>query len=114
MLAAIFLLLTIAAAFGAAVLVACCVLLVRRRSRAWGLAIVAGGLLGAALMFGAYALYSLFVSSGGVSLVGRSAAVIVAAGFGGGGIIGAVALLFLHLLQSPNRWSDRHRLGRAP
>ena len=114
MLAAIFLLLTVAAAFGAAMLVASCVLLVRRRSRAWGFAVVAGGLLGAALAFGAYAFYVLVVASGNEALIGRTAAVLIAAGFGGGGVFGALVLLLVHLLQSPNRWSDRHRLGRTP
>jgi len=114
MLAAIFLLLTIAAAFGAALLVASCVLMVRRRSRAWGFAVVTGGLLGAALAFGAYAFYVLVLASGNEPLIGRKVAVVIAAGFGGGGIFGALVLLLVHLLQSPNRWSDRHRVGRTP
>ena len=114
MLSVIFLLLTVAAAFGAALLVASCVLLVRRKYRAWGLAVVAGGVLGAALAFGAYAFYGLVVASGHDVLLGRSSAVLIAAGFGGGGIFGALVLMLVHLLQSPNRWSDRHRLGRTP
>jgi len=54
------------------------------------------------------------VASGNEVLIGRTMAVLIAAGFGGGGIFGALVLLLVHLLQSPNRWSDRHRVGRAP
>jgi hypothetical protein len=113
MLAAFFALLTIAAAFGAALLVASCVLLVRRKSRAWGFAVVTGGLLGAVLAFAVFGFFVLVLKSGSEALLSERAGVFLAAGFGGGGLFGAAVLLLVHVLQSPNRWSDRHRLGRS-
>jgi hypothetical protein len=107
----LYVLLTIAAVFGAAMLVASCALLIRRKSRAWGVAVITGGLLGALLAAVFFILFDLVIRNGHEPLLGHITARFLAAGFGFGGMFGVVVFLSVRVLQSPNRWADRHRLG---
>ncbi len=109
----LYVLLTVAAVFGAAVLVASCALLIRRKSRAWGFAVIAGGVLGALLSVAFFVLLSFVLDSGHESFSAHITARFLGAGFGVGGALGAFAYLSVRVLQSPNRWVDRRRAGHT-
>jgi hypothetical protein len=109
----LYVLLTAAAVFGAAVLVASCALLIRRKSRAWGFAVIAGGVLGAVLSVAFFVLLTFVIDSGRDAISTHITARFLGAGFGVGGTLGALAYLSLRVLQSPNRWVDRRRAGHT-
>jgi hypothetical protein len=86
-------------------------LAVSLRMRNWGLAILGGGLVGAALGSVVLALLSWIVSS-----TWSSAELWIlfgAAGFGWAALLVAAMLVLLAWLRMPNRWIDRRRNANA-
>jgi hypothetical protein len=107
-------LLTLAAIFGALVFITGCTLLIAPKLRNLGFTVLLGGLVTATITFALFAFFVLVVEAGRVPLLSQVTAVILAAGFGVGGVLGAGLFVLFRFLRTPNRWADRHRVGHAP
>jgi hypothetical protein len=114
MFAIAMILLTLAAVFGALVFVTGSALLIVPKMRGLGFTVLVGGLVAAIITFALFSFFVLVVEAGREPLLSQVTAVLVAAGFGVGGVLGAGSFVLYRFLRTPNRWADRHRVGHAP
>ena len=108
MFAVFFILLTMAAAFGTLVFAAAITFAFIPALRPWGKAIGAGGLFGALATFCLFALFAVTVEHGREPVFSTVPLVFSAAGFGAGGVFGAVLFgivrfITLARIQQKNR-----------
>ena len=107
-------LLTLAAVFGALVFVTGLALLLAPKLRSLGLTVLVGGSVTATIAFALFAFFVLVVEAGREPLLSQVTAVILAAGFGVGGALGAGAFVLFRLVRTSNRRAGRHFVGHAP
>jgi hypothetical protein len=114
MFAIAMILLMLAAIFGALVFITACALLIAPKLRSFGFTVLMGGMVTATIAFALFAFFVLVVEAGREPLLSQVTAVLLAAGFGVGGVMGAGSFVLFRFLRTPNRWADRHRVGHAP